>query len=96
MLTCDRPIINFPEAKLFRQYLPSLIYFLLPLYQSGTNQLPESTDAVLSRLYLKNPWDYINGMGAKRCVLSLSFVWVFFNVGNLFAFGQTAKLSAKA
>jgi hypothetical protein len=27
-----------------------------------------------ARLYLRNPWDYRNGIGAKRCVLSLSFV----------------------
>jgi hypothetical protein len=28
-----------------------------------------------ARLYLGNPWDYRNGMGTKRCVSSLSFVW---------------------
>jgi hypothetical protein len=26
-----------------------------------------------AKLYLRNPWDYRNGIGAKRCVLSLSF-----------------------
>jgi hypothetical protein len=31
-----------------------------------------------ARLYLGNSWDYKNGMGAKRCVTSLSFVWFFF------------------
>jgi hypothetical protein len=30
-----------------------------------------------ARLYLRNPWDYRNGIGAKRCVLSLSFVQKF-------------------
>jgi hypothetical protein len=27
-----------------------------------------------ARPNLRNPWDYRNGIGAKRCVLSLSFV----------------------
>jgi hypothetical protein len=28
-----------------------------------------------TRPNLRNPWDYRDGLGAKRCVLSLSFVW---------------------
>jgi hypothetical protein len=36
-----------------------------------------------TRLYLRNPWDYRNGMGAKRCASSLSFMWKFLNIDYL-------------
>jgi hypothetical protein len=36
-----------------------------------------------ARPNLRNPWDYRNGMGAKRCVLSFSFVWKCKNIDYL-------------
>jgi hypothetical protein len=38
---------------------------------------------VFARLYLRNPWDNRNGIGAKRCVLFLSFVWKFKNIDDV-------------
>jgi hypothetical protein len=37
-----------------------------------------------ARPYLRNPWDYRNGIGAKRCASSLSFVWRFKHIDYLF------------
>jgi hypothetical protein len=36
-----------------------------------------------ARPNLRNPWDYRNGIGAKRCVLSLSFVWKWNSIDYL-------------
>jgi hypothetical protein len=36
-----------------------------------------------ARPNLRNPWYYRNGIGAKRCVLSLSFVWKCKNIDYL-------------
>jgi hypothetical protein len=30
-----------------------------------------------ARPNLRNPWNYRNGIGAKRCVVSLSFIWEY-------------------
>jgi hypothetical protein len=41
-----------------------------------------------ARLYLGNPSDYRNGIGAKRCVSSLSFVWFFFKCWISYGFSK--------
>jgi hypothetical protein len=45
---------------------------------------------------LRNPWDYRNGIGAKRCVLSLSFDWKCKNIeylNFLMSYGRYTKKS---
>jgi hypothetical protein len=64
------------------------------IYRVSQNPLKD-----FARLYLRNPWDYRNGVGAKRCVLSLSFVWKFKNIDYLkisLSYGQYTKKSVFA
>jgi hypothetical protein len=42
----------------------TVVWLIYRVYQKSLNGV--------ARLYLRNPWDYINGMGAKRCASSLS------------------------
>jgi hypothetical protein len=44
------------------------------------NRVSQKSWRSFARLYLESPWDYKNGIVAKRCVSSSSFVWVFLNV----------------
>jgi hypothetical protein len=44
----------------------------------------------------QEPWDYRNGTGAKRCVISLSFMWEFKNIDYLnfpMSYGRYTKKS---
>jgi hypothetical protein len=59
----------------------SLLYVELKVLQIWAGQCnvhvcPKSPDAVLRGYISGVPWDYKNGIGAKRCVSYLSFVWV--------------------
>jgi hypothetical protein len=63
-------------------------FYIYRVYQKSFNGF--------ARLYLRNPLDYMNGMGAKRCVSALSFVWKFKNIDYLncsMSYGRYTKRS---
>jgi hypothetical protein len=66
----------------------------IPMYRVSQKSLNG-----FARLYLRNPWDYRNGIGAKRCASTLSFGCKFKNIDYLnfpMSYGRFTKKSVFA